>query len=80
MTGGIGRQVRAKLLSPFVRQRLTFFISAEDRRYIEPLAEHIRVGAVQPLIGDRVDLDDVADAIGRLAEGSSLGKTVVSVR
>ena len=59
---------------------MTFFVSQERRTFIEPLAEHLRTGAVQPLIGERVDLDGVADAIGRLADGSSLGKTVVRVR
>ena len=31
-TGGVGRQLRAMLLSPFTKQRLTTFISKEDER------------------------------------------------
>ncbi|MEM9513509.1 MAG: NAD(P)-dependent alcohol dehydrogenase [Actinomycetota bacterium] len=79
VTGGIGRQLRAAALSPFVKQRLVFFISEESRTYIEPLVDHVASGTVVPLIGDRVDLDGVRAAIERLTDGRAVGKTVVGI-
>ncbi len=34
ITGGFGRQLRAVLVSPFLRQRLTMFISREHRKSV----------------------------------------------
>ncbi|MEM8618438.1 MAG: NAD(P)-dependent alcohol dehydrogenase [Actinomycetota bacterium] len=48
VTGGIGRQLRAAALSPFVSQRLVFFVSKESRTYIEPLVDHLAAGTVAP--------------------------------
>ena len=79
-TGGFGRQVRAVLLSPFVNQRLTMFISTEDRSFIDRLAAFIESGEVVPAIGQRFTLDETADAIRQLDAGSTAGKSVIVVR
>ena len=79
LTGGIGRQIRAKLLSPFVSQRLTMFISEEHHRHIDRLAEYIRNGEVTPPVGRSYDLDSVADAISDLVAGNAEGKSVISI-
>ena len=79
VTGGIGRQVRAAALSPFVSQRLVFFVSKESRTYIEPLVDHLAAGIVTPLVGARVDLDGVPAAIEQMTAGGAVGKTVVVV-
>ncbi len=79
VTGGIGRQLRAAALSPFVKHRLVFFISEESRTYIEPLVDHLERGTVTPLIGDRVDLDGVPAAIEKMTDGRAVGKTVVVI-
>lgn len=79
VTGGIGRNVRAALLSLVVRQRLTAFISKESLEYIEPLAEMLADGSVTPLIGARTDLGDVADAIADLERHGVAGKTLVTI-
>ena len=80
LTGGIGRQLRAALLSPFVEQRLTFFMSSESREFIEPLAEHLANGTVTPTIGHRFDLDEVPTAIDAMEAGTLTGKTVIKVK
>ncbi|MCA9830079.1 MAG: NAD(P)-dependent alcohol dehydrogenase [Dehalococcoidia bacterium] len=80
LTGGIGLQLRAKLLSPFVKQRLTTFISKEQRSSIEKLAELIASGEVVPAIGQRFPLEDTAQAIRRLEAGQASGKSVIVVR
>jgi NADPH:quinone reductase-like Zn-dependent oxidoreductase len=79
-TGGVGRQVRALILSRFVNQRLTTFMSTEHHSYIERLANHLATGSVTPAIGTCVGLADAADAIARLDAGQATGKTVVIVR
>lgn len=79
LTGGIGRQIRATLLSPFVSQRLVMFIAGEHHRHIDRLAEFIHNGDVIPPVGRRYDLDSVADAISDLVAGKAEGKSVISI-
>ncbi len=79
-TGGVGRQVRALMLSPFVKQRLTTFISTEGHSFIERLAEFIESGDVVPAIGRRFALEDAAQAIDQLETGATRGKSVIVVR
>lgn len=79
VTGGIGRQIRAVLWSPFVSQRLTMFISEEHHRWIDRLARHLNDGSVVPTIGHRYRLDQVPAAIDDLAAGRARGKSVVVI-
>jgi len=79
-TGGIGRQLRAVLSSPFVRQRLTMFISKEHHSWMETLATYLESGAVVPAIDGRFRLDETADALRRLEEGHTSGKSVIVIR
>ncbi len=69
ITGGIGRQLRAVLLSLFIRQRLAMFISTEHHSFIERLAAHLADGAVVPAIDRTVRLAEVPDAIRALESG-----------
>ncbi|MEQ8842042.1 MAG: NAD(P)-dependent alcohol dehydrogenase [Acidimicrobiales bacterium] len=80
LTGGIGRQLRAALLSPFVTQRLTFFVSSESLEFIEPLAEHLANGNVTAAIGQQFDLDGVPSAIAAMEAGTLTAKTAIKVR
>jgi hypothetical protein len=52
-TGGTGRQMRALLLSPVVKQRLTTFISGEKHTDMERLAGFMQDGTVTPAVGQR---------------------------
>jgi len=80
LTGGIGRQLRAMVLSPFIRQNLKSFIQKEHHTQIERLAEHLESGAVVPVIERTVALPGVADALRDLEAGRVRGKIAVSVR
>jgi NADPH:quinone reductase-like Zn-dependent oxidoreductase len=80
ITGGVGRQVRAMALSPFMKQRLTTFISSESYTNIERLAEYIDSGAVVSAIGQRYALEDVPEAMRHLEAAESSGKSVIVVR
>lgn len=80
ITAGAGRQLRALMLSPFVEQRLTTFISTGHHSVIERLCDHITTGAVTPAVQASFGLADAADAIERLDVGKTTGKTVILVR
>jgi len=80
ITGGIGRQLRATMLSAFVKQRLGFFVSDESLRHIEPLAELLTSKEVVPAIGSRFDLEDAPSAIRALEAGRLCGKAALAVR
>lgn len=79
VTGGLGRQLRGAVLSPFVRQRLAMFVSTEHHSFIERLAQHMGGEAVRPVIGAQFPLDDAIDAFRRMESGQSSGKTVIAI-
>jgi NADPH:quinone reductase-like Zn-dependent oxidoreductase len=79
-TGGIGRQLRALLMSPFVSQRLTMFISTESHTHIQRLADFMADGRLTPAVGRTYRLEDVPSAIADLEAGRASGKSVVVVR
>ncbi len=78
-TGGIGRQIRAKLLSPFVSQRLTFFVAAEHHEHSDVVAHLIAQGRLRPVVGQTYRLDQVATAMADMAAGRIRGKAVITV-
>ncbi len=80
VTGGIGRQIGASILSLFMKQRLTMFISSEKSSIMERLSDLIQSGAVTPVIGQHFDLDAVPEAMRKLEAGSVRGKIVIVVR
>ena len=79
-TGGIGRNLRAVVLSAFSRQRLTALINREHHESTDRLAELISAGAVVPLIAGRYPLARVRDALADLEAGRITGKAVIVVR
>ncbi|MBX3286883.1 MAG: NAD(P)-dependent alcohol dehydrogenase [Actinobacteria bacterium] len=79
VTGGAGRQLRGLLLSPFVRPRLTAFISREHHESMDALARHLADGSVVPAIGARWDLAQVPAALRALESGVTSGKSLVLV-
>ncbi len=80
LTGGIGRQLRAALLSPFVRQRLTFFMSSESLDSIEALAEHLTKGTITAAVGRQFTLEEVPRAIDALEAGALTAKAVITLK
>jgi len=80
LTGGFGRQLRAALLSPFVTQRLAFFMSSESQEHIEALAEHMARGSVAAAVGQQYTLQEVPQAIQAMEAGRLTGKAVITVR
>jgi len=79
LTGGVGRQLRALLLSPFVKQRLTMFITKEQHSSIEQLGEFIESGDVVPSIGQRFALKETGEAFRQMEADTIQGNSVVII-
>ena len=79
-TGGLGRQVRAMAMSPFVKQRLgtPWFIADENSDDLDFLRGLLETGKVAPVISSTIGLRDVPDAIRALAAGRVTGKVVLT--
>jgi NADPH:quinone reductase-like Zn-dependent oxidoreductase len=75
---GMGRQLRAMLLSPFVRQRLMFIVNRERRDELERLRALVEDGAMAPRLDTAVPLVQAADAVRRMTAGGVCGKLAVA--
>ncbi|GAA4288335.1 NAD(P)-dependent alcohol dehydrogenase [Georgenia daeguensis] len=76
---GMRRQLGALALSPFVRQRLTMFVSVVRSAQLEELTELIEAGAVMPSLERSYPLEQAPEAIRRLVAGEVRGKVAVTV-
>ncbi|QTG82881.1 NAD(P)-dependent alcohol dehydrogenase [Arthrobacter crystallopoietes] len=79
LTGGMNRQLRALLLSPFVGQRLTMFIGKVSSADLEELTGLIEAGKVKPSIDRTFPLAEVPDALRYLEAGKVCGKVVITI-
>ncbi len=77
--GGIDRQLRAGLLSPFVSQTLGQVISSENAEDLGALRDLIESGQVTPSVGGTYPLTDAATAMRHLIDGDARGKLVLTV-
>ena len=71
--------LKAILLSPFVSQRMTFFISKRSKPDLLLLKELIESGKVTPVIDRTYPLAQVPAAIRYLEEGHARGKVIITV-
>jgi NADPH:quinone reductase-like Zn-dependent oxidoreductase len=76
--GGVDRQLRAKLLSPFVGQKLRTWIATQPKEDLEELRELLAAGKVTPVVDRTFPLSQVPDAIRYLREGHARGKVVIT--
>jgi NADPH:quinone reductase-like Zn-dependent oxidoreductase len=76
---GMGRQLWALALSPFVAQRLTMVVCREHFLGLEHLAELAVTGQVTPAVERTYALEQVADAMRHLSAGQVRGKVVIAV-
>src|SRR5437762_11364283 len=75
----IRRQLRAAALSPFVRQKLGFFISKERRQDLEELRRLLEAGTIRPVVDRTFPLEEVPAAIRYLRDGHARGKVVITI-
>ena len=77
--GGLDRQLRATMLSPFVGQKLGTFVSTPNHEDLLVLKELIESGKVTPVVDRTYPLAEVPEAIRYLEEGHARGKVVITV-
>jgi NADPH:quinone reductase-like Zn-dependent oxidoreductase len=77
--GGIDRQLRAHLLSPFVGQTLGTFVSSENAEDLRAIRELIEAGKITPAIDRTYPLGEVPAAIRRMLDGQARGKLVITI-
>jgi NADPH:quinone reductase-like Zn-dependent oxidoreductase len=78
-TGGVGRTLRALVLSLLTRQRLTNFIAKQRSSDLERLTALIEAGQVEPVVDATYLLDQVSEAMRHLEEGRVRGKIAILV-
>ena len=71
--------VKQWLLSPFVSQKLTFFVSELTKEDLGILGGLMQVGKLRPVIDRRYKLSDTAAAIRYVEQGHAHGKVIVTV-
>jgi NADPH:quinone reductase-like Zn-dependent oxidoreductase len=79
LTGGMNRQLRALLVSPFVGQRLVSFIAKERGSDLDRLADLLEAGQVTPSIDRTYPLERVPEAMRHLEEGKVRGKVAITI-
>ena len=77
--GGMDRQLRMLLLSPFVGQQLRSLISKENHEDLLVLKELIGAGKVTPVIDRTFPLSEAPKAIRYMEDGHVRGKVVITV-
>jgi len=77
--GGVDRQLRAMMLSPFVGQKLGTFVASVRAEDLIVLKELIEAGNVTPVIDRTFSLSEAAKAIHYLVEGHARGKIAIAV-
>ena len=76
--GGLDRNLKAVLWSPFVSQRLTAFLSRERHDDLERLAALAEEGRLVPSVERTYPLEAAAEAMRHLDAGLARGKLVIT--
>jgi NADPH:quinone reductase-like Zn-dependent oxidoreductase len=79
LTGGMNRPLRAMLLSPWLRQRLVWFIAKERGSDLDRLSGLFEAGQLRPSIDRTCPLDRVPEAMRLLETGQVRGKLAITV-
>jgi len=77
--GGTDRNLRALMLSPFVRQKLRSLFAKGRKEDLQSLKELVEAGKVTPVIDRTYPLSEAPEAIRYLEEGHARGKVVITV-
>ena len=74
------RLLNAVALAPFVSERITPFVSKNDRAGLALLAELASGGQIRTVIDRQFPLSEAAEAISYIGGGRARGKVVITVR
>ncbi len=75
---GMGRQLKAAVMSPLVSQRLKTILNKEHYTGLDRLAKLAATGDVAPHIERSYSLDEVPEAVRRLEAGKVRGQIVIT--
>jgi NADPH:quinone reductase-like Zn-dependent oxidoreductase len=76
---GFGHIIRIKLASKLGGRTAVFFIAKPNRDDLATLRDLIEAGQVKPVIEQRYELAQIAEAIRGMSEGHARAKIVVTV-
>lgn len=76
--GPMARPLKAFLLSPFISQKMGFFVAELTRDDLGVLRDLMQTGKVTPVIDKTYPMSQIADAIRYLEEGHARGKVVIT--
>ena len=79
LTGGMDRQLRALVVSPFVGQRMALVPPKEHYSFLERLAALVEEGALVPTVERTYPLSEAPEAMRQLASGQVRGKLVITI-
>lgn len=77
VTGGVGRQVRGALLSPFLRQTIRMFVAGEAAENLRAVLEELAAADLRPAVERTYPLDEAPQALRDLQDGRVRGKAVL---
>lgn len=77
---GVDRQLRAALLSPWVKHRLVGVVQSERGSDVAVLLDHLARGEITASVGEMVPFDAARESIRRLQERTISGKAVIELR
>ena len=76
---GLGRQIKALSVSPFVRQRLWVFIVKHNPEDLATLRQLVEAEVLEPVIDRRYTLAAAPEALRYVGAGHARGKVIVEV-
>ena len=77
--GPLAASIKALLVSPFVSQRLIFFLAQTNQADLGTLRDLLQAGKVRPVIDRRYPLSETAAAVRYLELGRAQGKVVITL-
>jgi NADPH:quinone reductase-like Zn-dependent oxidoreductase len=77
-TGGLGRNLLANVITPFVPESLRWFVQSENSADLTTLATSLADGSLRPVVDSVHPLAQSADAMRRYASGQARGKVVIT--
>jgi NADPH:quinone reductase-like Zn-dependent oxidoreductase len=77
--GGLGRPLKAAIVSVFVKQQGRGFVSTQNTDDLAALAELAAAGRLTPVIDRTLPLDQGIDAVSHVGAGHTQGTTVITM-
>lgn len=77
---GVGRSIRATMVSPFVSQKLRMFLAKNNKEDLGVLKELIELGDVTTIIDKTFEFSKTAQAVEHVGERHTQGKTVITMQ